>query len=367
MYQKLRNLLMGILAAVWVALTALAWFTPAKDISDTERRALAQFPSVTGNSLLSGGFMKDFETYTLDQFPGRDTLRQIKALFHYNVLNQQDNNGIYLVNGYAAKLEYPLNTQGLDHALKRFNWVYENLLAETGSPVFCAVIPDKNYYLASEKGCPVMDYDLLFSTVAQQMDWAQHISLTDTLQAEDYYRTDLHWRQEALLPTAQKLCRALGVTPPAEEDYSKNTLDRPFYGVYHGQAALPLAPEDMVILESPLLDSCRTYNYETGSYTGIYDLEKSNGKDQYDVYLSGPQSLLRIENPNADTEKELVIFRDSFASSIAPLLVHGYKTVTLVDIRYISPQLLDKYITLDGQDILFLYSTSVLNNGSQLK
>ena len=66
-------------------------------------------------------------------------------------------------------------------------------------------------------------------------------------------------------------------------------------------------------------------------------------------------------------EKELVIFRDSFASALAPLLAEGYAKITLADIRYISPALLGQYLSFDKQDVLFLYSTSVLNHSETLK
>ena len=85
------------------------------------------------------------------------------------------------------------------------------------------------------------------------------------------------------------------------------------------------------------------------------------------MFLSGSVSLLTIENPAAQTDRELIIFRDSFGSSIAPLLVQGYKTVTLVDIRYLSPAMLGRFIDFHGQDVLFLYSTLVLNNGQSLQ
>ena len=61
------------------------------------------------------------------------------------------------------------------------------------------------------------------------------------------------------------------------------------------------------------------------------------------------------------------MFRDSFGSSLAPLLLEGYARVTLVDIRYISPALLDRFISFADQDVLFLYSTSVLNSSETIK
>ena len=66
-------------------------------------------------------------------------------------------------------------------------------------------------------------------------------------------------------------------------------------------------------------------------------------------------------------DKELIIFRDSFGSSIAPLLIDGYSKITLVDIRYLHPNILESYIEFDSQDVLFLYSTSVLNNSETIK
>ena len=76
---------------------------------------------------------------------------------------------------------------------------------------------------------------------------------------------------------------------------------------------------------------------------------------------------LRIENPNATTDRELIVFRDSFGSSLTPLLVQDYKTVTLVDLRYIPTDALGEKLSFHGQDVLFLYSTTLLNSGHALK
>ena len=85
------------------------------------------------------------------------------------------------------------------------------------------------------------------------------------------------------------------------------------------------------------------------------------------MYLSGARSLLTIENPNAATGRELILFRDSFGSSIAPLLVSDYAKVTLVDLRYIQSDYLGQFLTFSGQDVLFLYSTLVLNSSAAIK
>ena len=79
------------------------------------------------------------------------------------------------------------------------------------------------------------------------------------------------------------------------------------------------------------------------------------------MFLSWATPIITIENPNAATSKELLLFRDSYGSSLAPLLVQNYSKITLLDIRYISSKLLGEYIEFNDQDVLFLYSTLVLN------
>lgn len=347
------------LMVLWVGLGLFAWFSPAKESSDAERRLLAQLPEISTESIFNGSFAKDFEEYTLDQFPMRETFRSVKALFHRYVLLNRDNNGIYIANGSAAELEESLDEASVEHALKQFATVYQQYLKDSGSHIYTAVVPDKGYYLAQANGYPAMDYEALFAMVEEGMPWAEYVDLTDSLTIDDYYRTDLHWRQENILPVAEHIAAAMGVS--VEQEFTPAALERPFYGVYCGQAALPMEPDTMYLMESQLIDGCRVYNYTTGSYTEIYDPAKLESKDLYDIYLSGPQSLLRIENPGAATERELVIFRDSFGSSLAPLLLRDYAAITLVDLRYIQPQLLGKYLDFSGQDVLFLHSSLVLN------
>ena len=365
MKNKIRYAGFGVLAVLWVCLICGAWFGKAEEISESERRPLDQFPEITLESILDGSFMSDFESYTLDQFPLRDSFRQIKALFHYNALNQSDNNGIYIADGYAVKQEYPLNETSVNHALKRFNYLYEKYL--TDSDVYMAVVPDKGYYLGAENGQLTMDYEALFAMVEAGMPWATHVDLTGTLNAESYYRTDTHWRQEMLLPAASALCQAMGVTSPVAEDYDRTALERPFYGVYYGQAALPMEPDRLYYLESKLLAGCTVQNFETGKTAAVYDMEKLESRDLYDVFLSGSAALLTIENPNAATDQELIVFRDSFGSAMIPLLVQDYKTVTVIDIRYVAPEYLGQLVDFHGQDVLLLYSTLVLNNSGVLR
>lgn len=358
----LRVMLLGSFLTI---LTLACWLHTPSSFSDSERRTLAQFPVVTGTAIVSGDFMSDFEDYTLDQFPLRDSFRALKAFSVFSLFRQLDNNDIYIADGIAAKMEYPLNTASLNYALGKFQDVYDRYLKDTACSVYSTIIPDKNAFLAESSGHLHMDYQTFYTHMQGGMPYASYIDIATLLDADDYYATDTHWRQERIVDAALTLANTMGTTIP--DAYSTHTLDTPFYGVYYGQAALPMAADTLYYLTNDVIEGCTVYDHQNEKAMSMYDMTKAHGKDPYEIFLSGPLSLITIENPQTATDKELIVFRDSFGSSIAPLLAQGYAKVTLIDIRYLPSASLSNYVTFDDQDILFLYSTLVLNNSSTLK
>ena len=94
----------------------------------------------------------------------------------------------------------------------------------------------------------------------------------------------------------------------------------------------------------------------------IYDFEKLETDDPYEFFLSGNQSVVTIKNEKSESDKRLVIFRDSFASSFAPLLSENYSEIVLIDLRYIMSDMIGEYVDFENADILFMYSTRLINN-----
>ncbi len=361
--QLKRTISLILVLALWLGLAAFAWVKTPGESSDSERRLLAQFPDLNLETLVSGDFMRDFADYAVDQFPLRDSFRTLNAYLTYYALGQKDNNGIYLHNGYAAKMEYPLSEQDLNYAMERFNDLYRMYLKD--NDIHFAIVPDKSYYLAEDAGVLRLDYQKLFDTMQKQLPWASFIDLTGSLDIGDYYRTDTHWTQEAIVPAAEQIAAALGVTVPT--DLKKVALSRPFYGVYYGQAALPMEPDILKYLTNDVLESCTVKCHDNGKTASVYDMTKQDSRDLYDLFLSGGAAVLEISNPAGREGKELVVFRDSFGSAMVPLLVSDYSKVWVLDTRYVMPNMLGHFVDFEGKDVLFLYSTLVLNSSSALR
>lgn len=364
--------------------------------SMSERRPLAQKPKITWESLLDGTFMADFEAFTQDQFAGRETFRSIKAAAELYGFQKLDNNGIYEAEGYISAVQYPMNEDSIVNAAEKFRQIKEQYFTEENH-AYLAVVPDKNYFLAEKNGYLSMNYDQFFDQMEEETPFLTFLDLRDYLELEDYYRTDTHWRQEKIEDVAEYLADEMKQNPTVEQgnlleesdiaversNLSRNEsgsatepqdavlepvlVNDSFYGVYAGQFALPVQPDQLYYLDSPLLQQCVVYDYQNDREINVYNLDLASGKDPYQMYLSGDISLLTIENPKGQTGKELILFRDSFGSSLAPLLMEYYDKITLVDIRYLPSGRLDKYIEFTDQDVLFLYSTLVLNHSDTLR
>lgn len=360
-----RIYLVCLTAAVFFSLAVFAMLKPAEEYSLSERRKLEQMPEISIKTILSGRFMTDFEDYSLDQFPMRDSFRSLKAHTALKIMGQMDSNGLYIHNGSVAAMEHPMNLDSIDYAGRVFNGVYEKLLTDKANSVHFAIVPDKNCYLAESAGALSMDYDEFFAQVREATAFAQHIELRDHLSIEDYYLTDTHWRQENIIDTAETIAAQLGVSIPTE--YEQQLVGYPFKGVYFSQLGLPLETEDMFYLTNDVIEGFEVFNFESNKAIPVYDTALAAGADPYEMYLSGPVSLLSIENPAVNDGSHLIIFRDSFGSAIAPLLAQGYGKTTVIDIRYLQPAMLRSLVDFEGADVLFLYSSMVLNNSTTLK
>ena len=355
----------AILAALWLSLAVFCWVKPQDSISVSERRRLTSFPKLSVQSLTSGSFSSDFESAALDQFPMRDAFRSVKALSVYYMLGQKDNNGVYVSDGYISKLEYPENLSSAKKAADKLRRIYDDWLSGHAENIYLSIVPDKNYFLAEKGGYPHMDYNALISTVKENADFAEYIDIFPYLSIEDYYKTDSHWRQERLESLAAALGNAMGAAITDRHTAVDAGID--FRGVYYGQAALPVPGEKLYYLTGGAIDGCTVFNPISGEYSKVYNTDKLTSRDPYELYLSGNTPVICLQNPADTSGRRLIIFRDSFASSLAPLLAEGYSEIVLADTRYISPSLLGDYIDFDGADVLFIYSTSLLNSSDILK
>ncbi len=376
MINKISSFVTAIVFCLIIFGFAVAHFAiPDGEESLSERRQLAKAPKASAESIMDGKFMKELDEYLPDHFPLRDSLRSLKAHFQYGIFAKKENNGYAFADGSILKLDDKLDESQLRAFTDKINSVYGAMFE--GMDVYFAISPDKNYVAAADNGYLTLDYEAMEKYLRENLNvdikylGAEPFS---ELTLSDYYITDPHWKQENLQEAVSALTQALGVYSPNIGAYEVKSY-LPFYGTYYGQAAVKTGYDTINCLVSDAISSSivkdLTYPLTGEGFSSekqVYDESDADNKDMYDLYLSGPTALIEVVNNQGSTGRELIFFRDSFGSSIAPLLLESYDKITLVDLRYIASAFLPSLLkTGENCDILFMYCPQSINSGKLFK
>lgn len=273
-----------------------------------------------------------------------------------------DANGLIQADGYYMDSIGELRPD----SITRFANKVESLTADylqNADNIYYAIVPSKAYFVNDRLETP-FDYDTMTKMLDEGIHSAQKIDLTGALELTDYCVTDPHWKQDKLQGVVDRLGDAMGFSIDLSQ-MTANTVEN-FTG-QHGYNKEGFPSETLTYLTSDVIDGATVNNYQKPDFTKVYDTAALSSDSPYDLFLSGPTPLLTITNPAATSGKNLVIFRDSFACSLAPLLIEQYQTITLVDIRYMASSLLPQYVDFTGKDVLFLYNEQVVNHSEMLR
>jgi len=363
-HKKKANFILILLITMFIFLgTGLQIFTEAPSISYQERRTLEPFPKFTIKSLLSTEFMKDLEVHLADSFPFRDFLQRMNIRFSSGLFLKKDFDGYYSAEGHLSKMLYPLEKDQVLLGAEKISEIQKRYL--TDMDVYYGVIPDKNYFLAENTPYLSMNYQAFLDILDSRLSELVKIDLFSALELEDYYRTDPHWKQESLEDVLKILGEKMDFKA-SEVKFNTHTKME-FYGSYHPHVSADLSMDSLNYLTSDAIVHSHVHTLDSGKTGEVYDSEADLTMDPYNFFLGGPAAIQIIENPMGNTEKELILFRDSFGSSLAPLLMNHYDRITLIDLRYVPFEQLENHISFDDQDVLFLYSTEILNRSAMLR
>lgn len=277
----------------------------------------------------------------------------------------------YIKDGAIYEKNEDLNIMAIENNLSKINNLCEKYLKN--HKLYFSIIPDKEYYLnAGQNNLSETNFKNIENTVKSNLkENIKYFDISETLVLDDFYKTDMHWKQEILGKTVKKIEKELGIYIKENIKYEEKSLGE-FYGTYYkdlhkleNSKIAEVKPDELIYLNNKELENCKVYNTETQKDEKIYNKDRANEtKNKYDLFLSGATALTTITNESAKTDRKLILFRDSFGSSIAPLFAEEYKEIVLIDIRYINYTILENYIDFDkykDADVLFLYSSRVIN------
>lgn len=345
--------ILGIMAALYVVL-------PERDFSETEKRYLEDFPVFTWESLASGEFGADIETYMADHIPGRDFLVGLNAYFE-KFTGRQVSKDIYVAEGDRL-VEAPVQW---DPALAQQNMTAINMFAQNiGTDVDFMIVPSAGWAVEDTItgiADPYRDevlIDNLYQLASDSLNTLDILSVYEPMDRQSlYYRTDHHWTSLGAYTAYSTYMQEKGKTYRAQEDFTVQT-EEGFYGTTYSRSALWLTDAEPLEMWHGSENLVVTNGEVDTEHAGVFYEERLQEADKYTVYLDGNHSLVRIENPDNAGKGKILVIRDSYANCLGCFLAESYETVVLVDLRYYKNAISELYAQEAFDDVLVCYSLS---------
>ena len=347
--------------------------SPDRTFSEVENRNLEQLPAVDfgtpeklfrDGNFFNGQFMRDFETYTTDQFIGRDAWVDLKARTE-RALGKKENNNVYFADNDTLITRF--DQPAADRVTENLNYV-NKFVENVDIPVVFSLIPTQACIWADRlpEGAPnASQTDLMAQAqgVVTGATWADvYTPLMEHKDEDIFYRTDHHWTSLGAYYGYTGLASALGYTPVPLTDYTPTVRSTEFYGTVFSSSGVRWVKPDTITTYVP--DDGITVVSHTYDNSGnpveeqraLYVESFLSVKDKYSMFLGGNQSLGVVTNTNNPDGPKLLIIRDSYADSLVPFLTAHYSEIHLIDPRYYHLSVKD-YVEQNGIDqALVLYS-----------
>lgn len=330
----------------------LVWHVvlPDREKSETENRTLAQWPEFSWESLKDGSYTAAVEEYFADQFPLRDGWTGLKARAE-QLIGKTEFNDVFLC---GDTLISQVTTPDAELVEKNLSYV-DRLAGNTEIPVTFGLIPSAAEVWKDKLPAGAQSWDQ--TALLAQSDVDFNAALSAHADEPIFYRTDHHWTTLGAFYGANALLESFGMDPLKESDFIPEIATEDFNGTLYSQSGVHWLTPDTIEFwadESGLeITSWRTGSPEPGT---LYDRSYLEVKDKYSAFLGGNQPLCVIRNENLPEGEKLLLIRDSYADSLAPLLTQRFSEIHLMDLRYYRASAA-QYAEENGIDrIVVLYS-----------
>ena len=361
----------------------VTFILPKEDFSQMENRTLATFPKLNINALVQRQFMKGFDSYFSDHFVFRDQWISLKGNVEYAQGKRESNNIFICKDRYIQRLDTP-DMSNIERTVEALN-----IFAETkGIVPYIMIVPSaseiQSDYLPPDAASTTWDQQELITDINRKLGAnAVPIDVYKCLYAQKdeniFYKTDHHWTTEGAYYAYVEAGKSLDYQGLNRDLFNIENVSNDFYGTLYSRSAYRnIDPDIIQIYSNDLINNIESYTVFDGKeekrYDSIYFREYLDAKDKYSLFLGPNQPIVTITKKtlaqkssiDPPIEKNILIFKDSYAQAFAPFLTEAYDKITLVDMRYLNTSF-EEYINLDDySQVLFLYSMDTIVNTTDL-
>lgn len=248
--------------------------------------------------------------------------------------------------------------------------------------VYCMVIPTAVEFYCPEKAksCTEAELPILSNFYTLLDDSVRNVDIYEEigkhLKEDIYLRTDHHWAPLGAYYAARKFAQVAKVKVPDITDFERCTIDGfvgSMYG-YSNDVTVKNSPETFVFYKLKNIEYSTTYTKysldekfnivsEEEPSKGEFFVNVSSSASAYCTFMGNDARITKVET-NADSNRKLLLLKDSFGNAIPGFLFGSFKEVHVVDFRYFTYNIKD-YVKQNGiTDILMANNLSQVCTGA---
>ncbi|MCM1529567.1 MAG: DHHW family protein [Alistipes sp.] len=357
---KRSNKITGCVLILFICFfSLLSVFGKKRDYSDKENRSLADFPEITGQELISGGYGGALNSYLADHFAFRDNWITLGAEIGANV-GEAFINGVYITperliaadNSYRHCL--PENAAAVNTFSENYGGAVYFAAIPTSAGIYGELLPS---YLVPATEKQMLDgfYGTLLGDI-RKIDAYNILKMLS--ENYIYYRTDRKWTSYGAYCVYRTVIQKLGFMPVSYDKYTIRHVTDSFRGdLYSRTQHMDSKPDILDIYEyddGTEVVSCLACSGDGFIYEKeLYDIDAGETDSSYELYLGEPAALVTLTT-TVNNDRRLLVIGDEFTTCFIPFLTKHYSEIAFASPKYMSKGLAEYLDPENYEQTLFL-------------
>ena len=401
----------------------LSWMFPLRPArSESEKRDLTPFPTLTVKTLASGDFFDGINLWFSDTFPFREAMvsanSKIKSLYGfgsriYGLTDEKpdeipdepnepvmepigeetdeidenlggtievddalvQNLGTIVVVNDAAYEVYNFNQNVADKYAAIVNRTAQMLEGE--SDVYDLVVPtsvditmpdNERARINSSNQADALRY--IFSCMTPQVHSVNVYNALRSHRTEYiYFRTDHHWTARGAYYAYSQFCRAMQTQPKPLDDFTEYTFEG-FKGSFASETKKNTTLEnhpDTIYAYDPIAETTLTYTEKSGrtmDWKIISDVTDWSASAKYSTFIGGDNPYTIITNATVTQPRSILVVKESYGNAFVPFVAADFSEVHVIDYRYWRGNVSSFAKEHDIDVVLFINNISATRNSS---
>ncbi|USG64613.1 DHHW family protein [Brevibacillus ruminantium] len=383
-------------------------FSPEKDISAIENRALGKLPDFSLEAVTTPRFFEEMNQYFNDQIVLRNEMvklyqkqqnsRLFNSMLFENIMRDQTQHkpeegtivddsrivsNLVLINRkwILPVPDKAVHTSEIDAATANLNDAVAFAEAQK-TETFFVFNPSRTISLMHlyppylQTDAYVRSRDYFLSKLDKNINVVDLRSRFDTFtnaELEDLYlETDHHWNIKGAFLAYQEMIRQISNKsshfkgePMSLSDIHVSALSNGrFEGSYNRQIHDAVDPEkaDRTMIYEPKVpftfqhfEVINTDGKQTiRDFSDFYGYKSGQSPVSYGTFFGGDRRKITYENPKAGNQLHVLLLKDSFMNPITPYLAQSFQKLTVYDNRYYPEFSLKNILASEHYDILII-------------